>query len=93
MISLSLHHDNRRTHIGVDVAMIGKCASALERESKGAADRNGTTIKRLPVVTGYRVGYRRNILPYYSRTHLDRKLCGTEAEAPITVVDDRQDLS
>jgi hypothetical protein len=40
----------------MNVAMIGICASVLERESKGATNSNGTTIKRLPVVTGYRGG-------------------------------------
>ena len=51
----SLHYDNRRAHIGMNVAVIGKSTGGLKRKLKGAANSNGTTIKRLPVVTGYSV--------------------------------------
>lgn len=58
MVSLfaRLHHDNRRAHIGMNVAVVRKCAGGLKHETIGTASRNGPAIKRLPVVTGYRVG-------------------------------------
>jgi hypothetical protein len=47
---------NRRSHIGVVVAMIGKGASYRKRMTKGATNGDGPAIKRCPVVTGDRMG-------------------------------------
>lgn len=44
-------HIDRRSHIGVVVAMIGKGASFGKRVTKGATNGYGSTIKARPVVT------------------------------------------
>jgi hypothetical protein len=58
LISCSKHSQaNRRSHIGVVVAMIGKSASSRKRMTKGATNGDGPAIKRRPVVTGDRMGH------------------------------------
>jgi hypothetical protein len=47
---------NRRSHIGVVVAMIGKRASFRKRMTKGAPNGDGPAIKARPVVAGDRMG-------------------------------------
>ena len=48
-----LYDNDGRAHIGVDVAVIGICASVLERKLECASNTYITAIKGLPIITGY----------------------------------------
>ena len=83
---------NRRSHIGVVVAMIGKGASFGKRVTKGATNGYGPAIKARPVITGDRMRCWGHILPDDGRANSDRQRRGAEAKAPIALGDDQHNL-
>ena len=52
------HDDDRCSHVGVDITMIGKCTSSRKRKMKGSTIGNVPAIERLPIVAGDRMGCR-----------------------------------